>query len=1000
MNKKVLSAILFSALFAGTGTFTSCIDTDEPAGIENLRGAKAELIRAKVAVEAANAAYVQAEAAYKLAQAENEKAQARWTAACAAKAEAEAEQAAAKTEADKAYYELQIAKYNKELQEIAVALKESLADKEKALAKAEFELEVALKQIEVAKALGLSDFKEATISNLEGKVKEAYQKLYGKDNENGLGGLVGKVYDAEKELYEAMLDKAAGLEKGNQDAYIPELELKVARKEANVVAKEEALAKLQEFLEKDTETTDWRAEIAELEAEIEALKKAITEKGVEIVKAKNSPEALETKQAWQGVYEEGKSYDNGDAPIKNGTVQELEAAIKKHNKYADEKELKLSAIEVKPNAELVQIIADAVADYNAEAEVDVTSWNTGKFAIAKQTYHHPYYNADGEDKTVADETLAQVNAILGALGVAEISEEELKWAEQQKEAKEEAVEDAQEAYDAALASWGIAQLAMEGTKTDIPATETAKVTTAITAYNTAVAALAAKVEAYNTTHDEVYQAAYDAAVASEYNKVYWSTFKDKATTSLANALIGYEGGDAGKISTLITSIETLNKDNYTAMIAALEDYYVAKDASVAANVTNVAKMKSDDKEAARKKAETQKIATDNWETVGVPAGNTALADAKLKKDAINSKGQKLTADGTLAAAQTAIETAVKALYEVKDGKTIGAYKAMTDAFAAYLKLASDEYAQVQTEDAAKIALPAAPASNVWANAKDADDNGFVYWKSNAVAMDETKVAGMMALELDEALAETALLNTSNKAFGIGGTQGRLTLPTDEQVLDGALNNDADATNDGAKYTLIKANEALKKLNDQLAQQDNLDKAIADVTAAKTALEAEIAANNKLFETYHANIKAADAANTAAEKAYNAIETEITLPLQIEEAKLVAERDAAIAVKDEVEDAVNTHLGIDDIDYDYESFEDELKAAVEVAEDKVIEAEKELALAKKDLQLAQEGKYDAVATAQRELDAANAAMEKAMKEYNEALTNLETALAIMAGETAE
>ena len=69
MNKKVLSAILFSALFAGTGTFTSCIDTDEPAGIEELRGAKAELIRAKVAVEQANAAY-------KLAEAEVEKAKA------------------------------------------------------------------------------------------------------------------------------------------------------------------------------------------------------------------------------------------------------------------------------------------------------------------------------------------------------------------------------------------------------------------------------------------------------------------------------------------------------------------------------------------------------------------------------------------------------------------------------------------------------------------------------------------------------------------------------------------------------------------------------------------------------------------------------------------------------------------------------------------------------------------------------------------------------------
>ena len=39
-------------------TFTGCIDNDEPAGIENLRGAKAELLKAKAAVETAKADYV------------------------------------------------------------------------------------------------------------------------------------------------------------------------------------------------------------------------------------------------------------------------------------------------------------------------------------------------------------------------------------------------------------------------------------------------------------------------------------------------------------------------------------------------------------------------------------------------------------------------------------------------------------------------------------------------------------------------------------------------------------------------------------------------------------------------------------------------------------------------------------------------------------------------------------------------------------------------------
>ena len=59
MNKKFLSVVLFGALMVGSSvTFTGCIDNDEPAGIENLRGAKAELLKAKAAVETAKADYV------------------------------------------------------------------------------------------------------------------------------------------------------------------------------------------------------------------------------------------------------------------------------------------------------------------------------------------------------------------------------------------------------------------------------------------------------------------------------------------------------------------------------------------------------------------------------------------------------------------------------------------------------------------------------------------------------------------------------------------------------------------------------------------------------------------------------------------------------------------------------------------------------------------------------------------------------------------------------
>ena len=669
----------------------------------------------------------------------------------------------------------------------------------------------------------------------------------------------------------------------------------------------------------------------------------------------------------------------------------MKDATEAHDKYAKEKKLTLSKIELKPNAQLVDVIDQAVKDYNAEAEVDVKKWDkaAGKYFIDKiEKAYHPEYDADGEAETVADETLAELNAFIGALGVAEIDEEELKWAEQQKEDKEEAVADAEEAYEAALASWNIAKLAMEGTATDIPATEVAKVTTAITAYNTAVATLAAKVEAYNTTHDEVYQAAYDAEVAKYYNEFYWGKFSAAAKISLPNAPFSLTNA-----ADIITSIETLNTasdatKNYEAMCTALEAYYVAKDPSVADNVTKAAEQKAKDKKAAKDATEIEKINQDGWASFGKTAGNKAIDDAKAK-------------DKALYTASANVDAAVKALYEVKDGKTIGAHKAMTDAFDAYKTLAADEYAQVPTEAAAKIALPAAPAK--WAEDKKADANGFVYKKSNAVAMDETKVAAMMELELDEALAETALLNTSNKAFGIGGTQGRLTMPTDEEILEGALNKDADKKNDGAKYTLIKANEALTVLNDQLAQQENLTKFIAEATTAKTALVAEIAANDKLFDTYHAAIEAAEEADEKAVEELDAITVTLVGELNVELAQLKAKQNATEAVLGSLQSAIFNHLHIEgwtSTEYtDAESFIEDLEEAVALAESAVIEAEKALAQAKIALQKAEDGQFDAVSLAQFKLDVLMIEYNAALAEYNRAYDNLQKYFEIMS-ESAE
>lgn len=63
----LVAALLMSG---ATATFTSCIDTDEPAGIAELRGAKAALLQAKVQVEAAQVAIMTAQAAWVQAKAD------------------------------------------------------------------------------------------------------------------------------------------------------------------------------------------------------------------------------------------------------------------------------------------------------------------------------------------------------------------------------------------------------------------------------------------------------------------------------------------------------------------------------------------------------------------------------------------------------------------------------------------------------------------------------------------------------------------------------------------------------------------------------------------------------------------------------------------------------------------------------------------------------------------------------------------------------------------
>ena len=290
MNKKVLSAILFSALFAGTGTFTSCIDNDEPAGIEELRGAKAELIRAKVAVETANAAF-------RLAQAEHEKAEAAIDLAEAKIKEATAQLEQAKAERQEIENEAARVELDNKIAELEIAMEEALADHEKnmlikqqSLAEAKRNYEIALKQIAIAEAL-MSENQKETLKTLKGNVSWWLTEV--ERLEHDVEKQQDVVYDAAKYI---AADTAYEIAQAEAD-----LNLEKGLLEANA----EAIAKYKKYLDLDSTATEstWRTEIAEIEAEVGEYDKKVAELQLELVKAIESEEtktletAVETAKA-------------------------------------------------------------------------------------------------------------------------------------------------------------------------------------------------------------------------------------------------------------------------------------------------------------------------------------------------------------------------------------------------------------------------------------------------------------------------------------------------------------------------------------------------------------------------------------------------------------------------------------------------------------------------------------------------------------------------------
>ena len=174
MRKKWTYVAVACMLLGTAPVFTGCIDTDEPAGLEDLRVAKTELLRAKAAVEAAKVAEVEAQAALLQAQAKVEEANAVKVQAEAEKIKAEAAIAQAKAD----YINAKTEEAKAEAQAVIDENNRIQAEWEAEAAVRQARAEAAIKQAQLATAEALAKYQTviAALQDTKNKALKPYIK--------------------------------------------------------------------------------------------------------------------------------------------------------------------------------------------------------------------------------------------------------------------------------------------------------------------------------------------------------------------------------------------------------------------------------------------------------------------------------------------------------------------------------------------------------------------------------------------------------------------------------------------------------------------------------------------------------------------------------------------------------------------------------------------------------------------------------------------------------
>ena len=323
-------------------TFTSCIDTTEPAGIENLRGAKADLLRAKILVEQAEAAIKQAQASYLQAQALYEQ-------EVAAQAKINTEILAAKSEQEKLYWENE----KKKLEE---KFKKELLDLQTQTALAQAAYDKAIADIEVAMLNYKENAYAAALYELIYTKSFEYTKYVWSDTKKeyvpsttattvqGLKGLATALANAQKDMADALRDKYEAEFGDSKESIIASIKNTISNTQGTIDGINKNLAELK--LIANTDISEWEnkyneyndkvttnnAEITRLELERDEQKTVIDRQLAELENNYNVkseikieiPEAL-TEWLYWNVYSDLHSLDPSTGSEPNEYQMQLEA---------------------------------------------------------------------------------------------------------------------------------------------------------------------------------------------------------------------------------------------------------------------------------------------------------------------------------------------------------------------------------------------------------------------------------------------------------------------------------------------------------------------------------------------------------------------------------------------------------------------------------------------------------------------------------------------------